>query len=129
MLVAVVRFPHVPAERDADFREWFGWSNDQLSDAVGLSSRRLLHGDGMDYVALVEHESAATFAQMHGTAVAKEVQRRLHQVLDDEPQAEMYEVVEDATVRGCCGGRHHTGAEISAEVSPAVQGGCCQASA
>ena len=105
MFVAVVRFPNVPAERDGDFRAWFAWSNEQLRDAAGLAGRRLLRGGDRAYLGLVEHESMDTFAQMHASPVAEEVQRRLHEVLDDGPQAELYEVVEDtAAAGGCCCG-------------------------
>lgn len=64
----------------------------------------MLRGGDRGYLALVEHDSAATFAQMHASPAAKEVQQRLHQVLEEGPQAEVYEVVEDATVGDCCGG-------------------------
>lgn len=109
MFTAIVRFPHIPAESEGDLREWFAWSNDQLRDAVGLQGRRLLRSDDGAYVALVEHESAASFRQMHASPAAEQVQLRLHQVLDDGPRAEMYEVVEGSDLGDCCGGHrgHH----------------------
>ena len=124
MLVAVVRFPPVPVERDGDFREWFAWSNGQLHEAEGLTARRLLRdGDGA-YLGLVEHDSAETFARMHASPAAAEVQQRLHQVLEDAPRADLYEVVEDATVGGCCGGHDATAAGPAA-VRSSAGGGCC----
>ena len=42
MLVAIARFAEVPAEREAEFRAWFAWSNDQLRDLNGLQGPRLL---------------------------------------------------------------------------------------
>lgn len=124
MFVAVVRFPAVPADRDADFREWFAWSNDQLRDAAGLAGRRLLQGGDGSYVALVEHESKDTFARMHASPAASDVQRRLHQLIDDGPQAETYDVVEDAAA-GCCGGHHGAATGHSAETVAVGGGGCC----
>lgn len=124
MFVAVVRFPAVPANRDGDFREWFAWSNDELRDASGLTGRRLLQGGNRSYVAIVEHESASTFARMHSSPAASEVQRRLHQVIEDGPQMEMYEVVEDASAAGCCAGHHGTAGD-RAETVAAIGGGCC----
>jgi hypothetical protein len=42
VFVAIARFPEVPTEREAEFRAWFAWSNDQLRDIDGLLGRRLL---------------------------------------------------------------------------------------
>lgn len=125
MLIAVVRFPPVPMESDEDFRAWFAWSNDLLRDADGLRARRLLRSDDGGYLALVEHDSAETFARMHASPVAAEVQQRLHQLLEDGPQAHMYEVVEDAMVGGCCGGHGATPAPGRSETRSSGGGGCC----
>ena len=131
MFVAVVHFPPVPVSRDAEFRAWFAWSNEQLRDSTGLAGRRLLRNADGAYVGLVEHESAATFAQMHASPVASEVQRGLHALIAGAPRADVYEVVETAAVAGCCGG---TGGEAGAaatervEVRTAAGAGCCQAS-
>src|SRR3546814_11658792 len=70
-------FPPVPAQRDTAFRAWFAWSNEQLRDSAGLAGRRLLRGADGAYVGLVEHASAATFAQMHASPAASEVQQQL----------------------------------------------------
>ena len=127
MFVAVVRFSPVPAGGEAVLQEWFAWSNGRLRDAPGLRSRRLLRADDGTYLALVEHESAAGFKEMHAGPVAREVHARLHRVLDVEPRPEFYEVVEDAAA-GCCGG--HQDAPIAGshvEVAEDVKGGCCSA--
>jgi len=102
MFVAVVHFPPVPAARDAEFRAWFAWSNEQLRGSAGLVGRRLLRDAEGAYVGLVEHESAATFAQMHASPVAGRVQQQLHGILEASPQAEVYDVVDAAPVAGCC---------------------------
>lgn len=94
LFVAVVHFPPVPAERDSDFRRWFAWSNDQLGGSVGLVGRRLLRTSDGAYVGLIEHQSAATFAQMHASPPALAVQQHLHGMLEGRPSADEYEVVE-----------------------------------
>jgi len=126
MFVAVVHFPPVPASRDAEFRAWFAWSNEQLRDSAGLAGRRLLRNADGVYVGVVEHESAATFAQMHASPVASEVQQALHGILDDRPQADVYDVVDAAPVAGCCAGTSHPKAAASGGTNDV--GSCCQAS-
>lgn len=96
LFVAVVHFPPVPAERDSEFRRWFAWSNDQLGDSVGLVGRRLLRTSDGAYVGLIEHESAATFAQMHASPSALAVQQHLHGMLEGQPRADVYEAVDGA---------------------------------
>ncbi|HEY9559082.1 MAG TPA: hypothetical protein VIR58_20265 [Acidimicrobiales bacterium] len=131
MFVAVVHFPPVPAQRDAAFRAWFAWSNEQLRDSAGLAGRRLLRGADGAYVGLVEHDSAATFAQMHASPAASEVQQQLQGILEGEPHADVYEVVDAVPVAGCCGGTRGdeaTAADRTVEVGAAAEGGCCQAS-
>src|SRR3546814_1639322 len=98
-------FPPVPAQRDTAFRAWFAWSNEQLRDSAGLAGRRLLRGADGAYVGLVEHDSAATFAQMHASPAASEVQQQLQGILEGEPHADVYEVVDAVPVAGCCGGK------------------------
>ena len=131
MFVAVVRFPPVPAERDAEFRAWFAWSNDQLRDSAGLAGRRLLRDSEGAYVGLVEHESAATFAQMHASPAAAEVQQQLHLILETAPRADAYEVLDTATVGGCCGGtggREDTAVADRVPVGTAGKAGRCHGS-
>ena len=131
MFVAVVHFPPVPAPRDAAFRAWFAWSNDQLRESAGLAGRRLLRGADGAYVGLVEHDSAATFAQMHASPAASEVQQQLHGILEGEPHADVYEVVGAAPAAGCCGGTRGDEAAVAdgeVEVGAAAEGGCCRAS-
>lgn len=128
MFVALVRFPDVPAEQDEKFREWFAWSNEQLHESAGLKSRRLLHAEDGAYVALVEHESADTFAAMHTTGPVPEVQSRLKQIVNDAPQATRFEVIVDSSTGSCCGGHGGHRGEHAAEAhddSQSSAGGCC----
>jgi len=127
MFVAVVNFPPVPTQRDAEFRAWFAWSNEQLRDSAGLAGRRLLRDADGAYVGLVEHESAATFGQMHASPAAGEVQQQLREILDGAPTAQVYDVVVDAEVAGCCGGGRTEAAAAgrSVEAAPADERSCC----
>jgi len=100
MFVAIAQFPEVPTEREEEFRAWFAWSNGQLREIDGLQGRRLLRAADGTYTALVEHQSADTFAAMHLTEVASHVHARLGQVLRGEPMATKYEVVADLAKSG-----------------------------
>jgi len=126
MHIAIARFPTVPADRDKDFRDWFAWSNDQLRETEGLKARRLLRAPDGSYTALVEHESADTFAAMHTAEAVSKIQERLGQILSDGPQATKYDVVVDYATSGqCCGGGH---GDRSHQGSPQAResAGCCQ---
>lgn len=143
MFIAVVRFPDIPTDREAEFRDWFEWSNHELADAEGLRSRRLLRSATGQYAALVEHDSSATFAAMHSKPVVAQIQARLHQIVPEPPHAAQFDVVAQTTAMastkpetgsatgGCCadGGGHH-----DRDPQPAIDGGalavehsCCHA--
>ncbi|MEP7036522.1 MAG: hypothetical protein ABI662_05480 [Dermatophilaceae bacterium] len=133
MFVAIAHFTEVPAEQEEEFQAWFAWSNDQLRAIDGLQGRRLLRAADGTYTALVEHQSAETFAAMHLTEVASLVHARFGQVLRDEPVATRYEVVADLARSGtCCGGGGHGGqgghdrALDGGRVELQVASGCCQ---
>jgi|SRR5450759_274139 heme-degrading monooxygenase HmoA len=134
MFVAIARFPEVPTEREAEFRAWFAWSNDLLRDIDGLQGRRLLCASDGSYTALVEHNSAETFAAMHATEVATQVHALLAELLLDEPAATMYEVVADLAKSGsCCGGagghggqRKHNLTLVGAGDKAQTASGCCR---
>jgi len=134
MFVAIARFPDVSAERRAGFEAWFAWSNNELREVDGLTGRRLLRASDGTYTAVVEHESAQTFAAMSATGVAAHVQSRLKRILKEVPQAATHEVVVDlATSGSCCGGRGgdggggaHQGAALAGVTAAAVSGGCCR---
>jgi len=138
MFVAVVQFPAVPAEDDEAFRDWFAWSNELLGSVEGLRDRRLLRDTFGGYAAIVEHDSAETFAAMHATPVADLVHRSLRGLLSAGPSATMFEVVDAFAVSpggGCCGGR--SGESATQEVALGVrdpgdmaeQADCCRSRA
>jgi heme-degrading monooxygenase HmoA len=134
MFVAIARFPNVPTEREAEFRAWFAWSNDQLRDIDGLAGRRLLRASDGSYTVLVEHTTAETFASMLATEAALQVHAQLGELLLDEPAATMYDVVVDLAKSGsCCGGAgghdvqpRHDLALVDVGAQAQVAGGCCR---
>lgn len=96
MLVNIVQFPPIKAGKDAEFREWFAWSNRQYAKHEGFRRRRLLRPrEGGAYAALVEHESYETFMAMHTSPTQAEAHRRVEGLLDGTPTPRFYEVVPD----------------------------------
>ena len=134
MFIAIARFPEVPTEREAEFRAWFAWSNDRLREVDGLQGRRLLRAADGSYTALVEHDSAETFAAMHDTKAASHVHAQLEELILDRPAATIYEVVSDlAKSVSCCGGtsghgdaRRHDLALVSGSAEEQLAGSCCR---
>ncbi len=127
MYIAIAHFPTVPAEKEQDLRDWFAWSNDQLREAEGLEGRRLLRAHDGSYIALVEHQSAGTFAEMHASEAVSMIHAGLGSILSNGPQATQYDVVVDFPISGgCCGGSQAS----SGHEAPTAQatGGCCQKS-
>lgn len=117
MHIAIARFPAVSAERDKDFREWFAWSNDQLRAMVGLRGRRLLRAPDGSYTALVEHDSAGSFAAMRKAEAISMIHRGLGGILSDSRQAMRYDVLVDSPTAetSCCGGHETCGCEGAAQ--------------
>lgn len=131
MFIALVRFPDIPLDRDAEFQRWFAWSNRELTGSVGLHGRRLLRTVGGDYAALVEHQSEASFAAMHSAPVVAEIQARLHDIAPESPRATHFEVVSEVATGGCCADGdegHHQHGTRSPEAGEllAVGPACCQ---
>ena len=96
MFVTIVQFPPVKAGKNAEFREWFEWSNKEYSEHEGFISRRLLkpHGGGnFNYVGLVEHESYETFTAMRTSPTQAEVWKRVEPLFEGEPKPAFYEVI------------------------------------
>ena len=126
MHIAIARFPAVPAELDKDFRDWFAWSNDQLSEIAGLKARRLLCAPDGSYTVLVEHESTSSFAAMHTAEAVSMIHKGLGKILNDGPQTTSYEVLGGLeTSGGCCGDGPGAGTHERPALAQ-VSGGCCQ---
>lgn len=138
MFIALVRFPDIPSDRDEAFRDWFTWSNQQLAGTDGLHGRRLLRSTNVHYAALVEHESAASFAVMHAAPVVTEIQARLHQIVPEPPHGTQFHVVTETTAGpdagptpgGCCsdgGTGHHHPQSVARGEALASEHTCCHA--
>ena len=102
MHISIVRFPTVTDELDKDFRDWFASSNDQLRGSAGLKGRRLLRAPDGSYTAVMEHESASTFAAVRAAEAVSMVRSGLGQILSECPQTMTYEGVVDFAVSGGC---------------------------
>lgn len=98
MFVNVVEFPPVVDGRDAEFREWFEWSNGVYAAFDGFVSRRLLEDTAAPgrYAAIVEHESEATFMAMHTSDARQHAWKRLEPLLAGSPAPHFYTVVPTA---------------------------------
>jgi heme-degrading monooxygenase HmoA len=94
MFVNIIHFPPIKEGRDAEFREWFAWSNEQYAKHKGFISRRLLKPrEGGNYVGVVEHESYETFMAMNTSPTQAEAHKRVEPLFDGGPTPEFYEVV------------------------------------
>ncbi|MDP3629825.1 MAG: antibiotic biosynthesis monooxygenase [Actinomycetota bacterium] len=94
MFVNIIHFPPVREGKDAEFREWFEWSNEVYSGWPGFISRKLLQPrDGGNYAALVQHESYETFMAMHTSDDQAGAKIRVHDLLEGSPKPEFYEAV------------------------------------
>ena len=107
MFIALVRFPDIPTDRDTEFQNWFAWSNEQLTGAAGLRSRRLLHATDGGYCALVQHDTRESFAAMHAVPAVAQIQAGLREIVPEPPQATQFDVVSGPADGGCCAGDHH----------------------
>lgn len=93
MFVNIIYFPAIKPEKDAEFRQWFEWSNQEYAKHKGFISRKLLvPRTGGKYAALVEHESYDTFMAMHTSPTQAEANQRVKPLLDGSPTPEFYEV-------------------------------------
>ena len=94
MLVNIVQFPSIKEGKDAEFRQWFVDSNRDYAEHPGFIRRVLLRAPkGNNYVAIVEHESHATFMAMHTSATQAELRKRVGLLLDGDPRPTFYDVV------------------------------------
>ncbi len=129
MHISIVRFPTVTDEQDKDFRDWFTSSNDQLRGSAGLKGRRLLRAPDGSYTAVMEHESAGTFAAAHAAEAVSMVQSGLGQILSECPPAMTYE---DVVAFAASGGRCTVGQRTDSPDDAAqthVSVGCCAGAA
>ncbi len=94
MFVNFVEFPPIKAGRDAEFVEWFTWSNEEFAKERGFIRRLLLkpREDG-NYAAIVEHESFETFMAMHNSPMHDQASERVAPLFEGSPSPRFYDVV------------------------------------
>ena len=94
MFVVIINFPPIKAGKDAEFQEWFSWSNKEFAKHKGFINRRLLKSlkDG-SYAAVVEHESYETFMAMHNSPEHDEAGKRVAPLFEGKPNPQFYEVI------------------------------------
>ena len=94
MFINIMQFPPILPGKEAEFLEWFAWSNEQYAQHKGFIRRRLLkpRKDGQ-YLALVEHESFETFMAMHTSPTQAEAMRRVKPLFAGNPTPQFYDVV------------------------------------
>jgi heme-degrading monooxygenase HmoA len=94
MFVVIINFPPIKKGKDAEFREWFVWSNKEFAKNKGFISRRLLKPvKGGNYAAVVEHESRKTFMAMHNSPGHDDAGKRVEPLFDGNPTPTFYEVI------------------------------------
>lgn len=93
MFVNIVHFPPLKEGKEAEFLQWFDWSNQEYAKHKGFIRRRLLRPrEGDTYLAIVEHESYDTFMAMHTSLTQAEAKSRVNELFDGGPSPEFYEV-------------------------------------
>jgi heme-degrading monooxygenase HmoA len=94
MFMVIINFPPIREGKDAEFLEWFSWSNKEFAKHKGFINRRLLKPlKGGPYAAVVEHESYETFIAMNTSPVHDEAGKRVGLLLDGHPTPQFYEVI------------------------------------
>ncbi len=94
MFVVIINFPPIKPGKDADFLEWFAWTNKTFANYNGFVARRLLKPlkEG-NYAAIVEHETQETFMAMHNSPAHDEAAERVGPLFDGNPSPQFYEVI------------------------------------
>lgn len=94
MFVVVISFPPMKAGKDAEFEEWFSWSNEEFSKFKGFIRRKLLRPlEGGNYAAICEFENHDAFKAMHSSPIHDKAGERVKQLFDGNPSLHFYEVV------------------------------------
>ena len=93
--VNLVNFPPIRPGKEAEFLEWFSWTNELYAKHEGFISRTLLKPTerGPNYAAIVEHASKETFMAMHLSKDRKEAFKRVEPLFEGSPTPHFYEVV------------------------------------
>ena len=94
MFVVIISFPPIKEGKDAEFREWFAWTNNEFANYQGFIGRRLLKPvKGGNYAVIMEHESQETFMAMNNSPAHAEAGKRVGPLLGGSPSPQFYEVI------------------------------------
>ena len=95
MFINLIQFPAIKTGKEAEFKDWFAWSNTIYAKFEGFISRRLLKSsqENGGYAAIVEHESYATFMAMHTSVERQQVWAKVELLIEGTPTPQFYEVV------------------------------------
>ncbi len=94
MFVVVISFPPIETDKDAEFREWFAWSNEKFSMFKGFMRKRLLKPLGQgNYAAIVEFENQDAFDAVHSSPAHDKAGERVKPLFEGNPIPHFYEVV------------------------------------
>jgi heme-degrading monooxygenase HmoA len=94
MIINVIQFPPVSQGKDAEFREWFAWSNAEMKKHGGFTRRRLLEPrQGGTYVVILEYESDEFLRALQASPINEEAGRRVKPLLEGDPVVTSYRVV------------------------------------
>jgi heme-degrading monooxygenase HmoA len=94
VFVNFVFFPPIREGKDAEFQEWFTWSNEGHKKFEGFISRKLLkpRKEG-NCAAVIEHQNRETFMAMHSRPFHEEASQRVKPLFDGLPSPHFYEVI------------------------------------
>ena len=93
MFIVVISFPPIKAGKDAEFREWFAYTNEQFSNHKGFIRRRLLKPlEAGNYAAIVEFENQEAFKATQGSPAHDKAGERVRPLFDGNPTPHFYEV-------------------------------------
>jgi hypothetical protein len=99
MFVNIINFPAIHDGKEAEFKEWFSWSNGEYAKHPVFVSRRLLiPREGGNYVAIVEHKSYETFTEMHTNPPQAKALERVKPLLNGSPTPQFFEGIADYTL-------------------------------
>ncbi len=94
MFVVLISFPPIKEGKDAEFREWFAWSNKEFANDKGFIRRTLLKPlDAGNYAAIVEFETQSDFKAMHSSPAHDKAGERVKPLFDGTPTPRFYEVL------------------------------------
>jgi heme-degrading monooxygenase HmoA len=96
MLTVIVSLPSIKEGKDAEFREWFSWSNRGFAGFPGFIRRQLLKPtDGDNYVVIIGYANYEVFRNVQASPFHAEALKRVKPLLEGDPVPRFYEVIEE----------------------------------